>query len=228
MKRALLAFAVMLISVSIIAQENTDEIKTLFGNQGKQSIGGYGGINTSYGTVAGHDAIFIGGRGAVVLNHSLAIGLGGNGFISETVYDNNLLEDYEFAGGYGGIIIEPIIGAKNPIHVSVPLLIGAGGVGYVKHWGDYNNDGDYTNYDEDSNAFFIFEPGVEVEFNLVKFMRIAVTGSYRLTSNINLKYKDDPSTDNSLPDYMHEGTSIAPSDMLRGFNLGLIMKFGKF
>lgn len=224
MKRLIIFALVALTSVWAIAQDNSDEIKTLFGNSEKQTIGGYGGISTSYGQVNGMDAIFIGGRGAVIINHSLALGLGGKGFISETTMDNNLNDEFEFTGGYGGIVIEPIIGAKMPIHMSFPVLIGAGGIGYMKHWGEYDSDyEDYENYNEDSDAFFVVEPGVEIEFNLVKFMRIAATVSYRLTSNVNLKYKDW-----SFQSPSYAGTNIAPKDMMNGLNFGIIMKFGKF
>jgi len=46
-----------------------------------------------------------------------------------------------------------------------------------------------TNYYYDSDAFLVFEPGVDVEFNIVKFFRIAIGASYRLTNGINLRYK---------------------------------------
>ncbi len=213
-------------SLTIFAQEQTsnDEIKTLFGKTGQQTIGGFGALSFNYGKVNNLDAIFMGARGAVVLNHNLAIGLGGKGFITAPVLDANLGEDYEYAGGYGGFYLEPIVWGKQPIHLSFPILIGAGGLGYVKHWGDYNNTNnqDFQKYDEDSYAFFVFEPGVELEFNIVRFMRIALTANYRLTSDIKLNYKN---TDLN-PTYA--GTPIAPNDLLRGFSVGVIMKFGKF
>jgi hypothetical protein len=223
MKFRILLTAMVLTGFWATAQEeNNQEIRTLFSNNGKQTVGGYGGLSTGYGQINKLDAIFFGGEGAVIINHSIALGLGGHGFMTETVNDANLGEAYEFAGGYGGLIIEPIIGARNPVHVTFPMLIGAGGIGYVKHWADYNDNYDYENYDEDSDAFFVFEPGVELEFNLVKFMRIAITGSYRFTSNVDLKYRD------TVLNPSYENTSIAPGDLLRGYKIGMTMKFGKF
>ncbi|MBN2166449.1 MAG: hypothetical protein JW717_09255 [Marinilabiliaceae bacterium] len=224
MKKIIITISIALTSVIVIAQNETDDIKTIFGNTEYKTIGGYGALSTSYGAVNGLDAIFIGGRGAVILNHSLALGLGGKGFISETINDKLLEEDYEFTGGYGGFYIEPIIGAKRPLHLSFPVLIGAGGVGYIKHWGDEDPDNDYDNYDEDSEAFFVLEPGIELELNLIKFMRIAIIGSYRYTTNINLNY----TTEKIVEGREIKGGNIGSSDMLRGFNVGLIMKFGKF
>jgi Phr family secreted Rap phosphatase inhibitor len=208
--------------------ESDQQMRTIFGSPEVKSLGGYGALDLGYTTINKRDAVYFGARGAVVLNHSLALGIGGKGFITNPAYDVNLGEDYELAGGYGGFYIEPIIKGNSPVHVSFPMLIGAGGIGYLKHWGDYDYDSDsdyeYENNDEDSYAFFVFEPGVEVEFNVVKWMRFAVVGSYRLTSDIKLNYKDRLGSDDEL----FAGTSIAPKDMLRGFNVGLIMKFGKF
>lgn len=223
---ALLAVA-LLLGNAAMAQETADEreMKTLFGKPSFQSLGGYGAIDVGYTQVNKLDAITIGARGAVVVNHGFAIGLGGKGFISEPTFDENLKEDCEFAGGYGGIFFEPIIGWRQPIHLSFPVLVGAGGVGYTKHYGDSGNSNSTTdekNYSEDSKAFFVLEPGVELEFNMVKFVRLALTASYRYTSDVNLKYKDPG------PDVAYMGNPIGHSDMLRGINVGLVMKFGKF
>lgn len=202
--------------------ENDQQIRTIFGGPEVKSIGGYGAMEVGYTTINKLDAIYFGARGSVVINHMLALGLGGKGFITNPVYDVNIGQDYEFAGGYGGFYIEPILKGNNPVHVSFPILIGAGGIGYLKHWGDYGHSYDYNNVDEDSYAFFVFEPGVELEFNIIRWMRVALVGSYRFTSDVKLKYKD-----RFIPvDYA--GTSIAPTDLLRSFNVGLIMKFGKF
>lgn len=229
MKRLILCIlGAWALNAMISAQEETpksDEIKTVFGHTNTQSLGGYGALSTGYTKINGLDGIYFGARGSVVINHSLALGLGGRGFISETVNDANLQSDYEYAGGYGGFYIEPIIGALEPIHVSFPVLIGAGGIAYNKHWEDYDSNTDQYDWsNEDSQAFFVLEPSVEVEFNMVKFMRFALTASYRYTSNINLQYANrDGVFDDTFAD-----TRIAKADMLRGFNFGVIMKFGKF
>lgn len=202
--------------------EKVQQMRTVFNGPEVKSIGGYGAMEVGYTTINKLDAVYFGARGAVVINHMLALGLGGKGFITSPRYDSNLYHDYEFAGGYGGLYIEPIISGNNPVHISFPMLIGGGGIGYLKHWGDYNDNYDYQNVDEDSYGFFVFEPGVEVEFNFLKWMRMAVVGSYRFTSDVKLKYKE------GLLPRDFAGESIAPSNMLRSFNVGLIMKFGKF
>ena len=134
----------------------------------------------NYSQVDGKDAFLAGIRGMWLINHGIGIGIGGYGFASEIKFDqhnnnNNVYDnDYSLAGGYGGLVIEPIIGAKHPVHVSFPVLIGAGGVSSIQEqWSPYPvYDNEY--YSEDASAYFVIEPGVEVEFNMVKFFRVAV------------------------------------------------------
>ncbi len=200
-----------------------EQMRTVFGSPEVTSVGGYGAIGVGYTQINQLDAVYIGARGMAVINHSLAIGLGGKGIISRPVDDVHLNHEYAFAGGYGGVYIEPIVGAFNPVHLSFPVLVGAGGIGYLKHWGhhdDYEND---MTVDEDSYAYFVFEPGVEIEFNVIRWMRFALVGSYRFTSDVNLKYKKT-----LLEEDVYGGTAIAPSDFLNSYNVGVVLKFGRF
>lgn len=212
MKRTTLIMALILISISAFAQEE-NEIKTLLGG-GITSHGGYGGLSVAYSNIDERDAILVGGRGAWLINHKVGIGLAGYGFLTESRFDNVLNNRYQLAGGYGGLFLEYILNPKSPIHLSFPLTIGAGGVTYTRNNGTFLNDIDGF-YGEDSEAFFVVEPGVEVEINLIKFMRIAFGASYRYTSNIGLNYFDGSG-------------AILEEEALRGFNAGITLKFGKF
>jgi len=223
-KKTTFIFLAIFISSYTIAQQsetNSDEIKTIFKHNSEKSNGGYGGIMVNYSKIGERDGLLMGAKGGWIINHSFTLGAGGYGFITEPKYDYELKNDYEFSGGYGGILLEPIIGAKKPIHISFPILIGAGGIAYTTN---YNTDNNYydDNYRddsyEDSDAFFVIEPGVELEINMVKFMRIAIIGSYRYTSNIDLKYKSITSTKER----------IGSDGMLCGWNIGMSFKFGKF
>lgn len=223
-RNAVVAFLALFFSFGLYAQSSEGEqMRTIFSASQSQSVGGYGAFEVGYTQINKLDAVSMGGRGMVILNHSLGLGLGGKAFISRPVYDTNLQHDYEFVGGYGGFYIEPIIAPHRPVHVSFPLLIGVGGLSYIKHWGDYEDNFDYRTDSENSNAFFVIEPGVELEMNLIKWMRFSIVGSYRYTSAADLKYKSRQTDENSFA-----GTAIAPSGLLRSYNLGIIMKFGKF
>lgn len=213
MKKTVLFIVMFLSAISVFAQDGGSEIKTLFGNNGNRSNGGYGGVSTAYSRIGGRDAILIGGRGAWLVNHSFGLGLAGSGFLTEYKMDTELQGEYQLAGGYGGLMFEFIAMPKSPVHLSFPIVVGAGGVSYVKR--GFVHTPDNSPYNQDSNAFFVVEPGVELEVNVIKIMRVAFGVSYRYTSNIDLEYFDSQQ-------------SIVDADVLRGFSGGITFKFGKF
>jgi hypothetical protein len=118
---------------------------------------------------------------------------------------------YNLAGGYGGFIIEPIIMGRWPIHISFPVLIGAGGVALTSYNEDlFSQYGDrYDVYLEEAVAFFVAEPGVELELNLVRWMRLAFFGNYRYTTNL-------------------ISTGSINENALNTWSAGITLKVGKF
>ena len=188
-------------------QRNSSEIQTLTG-PGK-NVGFYFGFHSEYSQVAGYDAFGAGGTFAIIANHGLAIGFTGKGFFTEPyerVAGSNT--SYSYTGGYGGFLIEPIIYPKSPVHVSFPIILGAGGIAR-SIFTNYNYPYDYTEvYIEDVEAYMVAEPGVEIEFNVARWMRLGLGGSYRFTTSI-------------------EPTSFE-SNPLNGFTAGFSLKFGKF
>ena len=60
---------------------NDDEMQTIFSQ--KRSNGAYGAFSLGYSQIDGKDAFVTGARGAFIINHSLAIGIGGYGFIND-------------------------------------------------------------------------------------------------------------------------------------------------
>lgn len=192
-----------------------DEIRTIFSRE--KSNGGYGAFTISYSNIGGYDALVTGGRGAFIFDRVLAVGLAGYGFVNNLEYDrfNNQIHS-SLAGGYGGLLIEPILAGTSPVHLSFPVLIGAGGVTLTDFYNLDDWQSPFSNYEYDYDAFFVVEPGVELELNVTRFFRLAAAVSYRYTSEIELLGFED----------LINGP-VAPN-ALRGFNYGLTFKFGKF
>lgn len=187
--------------------QRSSDIQTLTGPG--HSTGFYMGFHSEYSQVEGYDAIGFGGTIAVIANHGLAIGLSGRGFVSEPF--DQLPESkisYNYAGGYGGILIEPILFPKSAIHVAFPILLGAGGIA-KSVLTNYNYPYDYTDVNIDNaDAFFIAEPGIELECNVSRWMRLGLGASYRFTTTVDQSYFS--------------------SNPLNSFTAGFSMKFGKF
>ncbi|MFP4059827.1 MAG: hypothetical protein ACLFUC_05035, partial [Bacteroidales bacterium] len=121
MKKIVLLLQMILLAHVVVGQEEkypeNGEIKTIFDND--NTIGGYGGIDIGYSLINKTDAVTIGGRGAMIAGHTLALGFAGKGFITNYFpADNN--QDALLTGGYGGLLIEPILFPKFPVHLSIP------------------------------------------------------------------------------------------------------------
>jgi hypothetical protein len=174
-----------------------DEIKTLF--SGNNTVGGYGEISMLYSQIDDRDAFLFGARGGVLLGHMMTIGLCGTGFFNDAQYIPVLEDEVTLAGGYGGLFFEPILFPKFPVHVTLPVTIGAGGVALARMY-------------EESDAYMVIEPGIEIELNITRFFRFSIGGYYRFTSDINLMM----------------GDRAIPDDVLRGFSGGVNFKFGRF
>lgn len=222
----LLALAVVT-SLNAQDSDSNDQMKLLFPKKDnpnkKMANGGYGSFSVGYTQINDQAAMIIGGRAAWIADHHFALGIAGAGFFSSIDNSYNYYEnpsEYYLAGGYGGLLIEPIVAPNYPVHVSFPILIGGGGV-TAANWNYSNYNYNYNQYYYNVDGYFVFEPGVDVEFNVVKFFRVALGVSYRLTSDIYLQYK-------YFDDNNVEQVVNVPTDALNSFNYNITFKFGWF
>ena len=232
--KTILAMLLAFFTVIGLQAQDEEEMKMLFSGKEKDkkektkmANGGYGAFSIGYTQIDGKDAMLLGGRAAWVANHRFALGLMGRGFFNnfnsnryyDPSYNPNYDPDYALAGGYGGIFVEPILAWNKPVHVSFPILIGAGGVAATPtNWQYVDN---YNNYHYSTDAYFVLEPGVDVEFNITKFFKIALGGSYRYTSDIYVEHKYLNDNDETVYVRVDKGA-------LRNFNVDISFKFGWF
>jgi hypothetical protein len=203
-------------------EKNSNQPETLFGGENYRS-GGYGGPEIKYSKILDNGGLFIGGRGGWIVNSTFSLGGAGyflvtshKAYTSETSYTNwkgetiTLDTNYYTRMGYGGIFMEYINSSDKVVHFTINTLIGAGWAGntlaFDKSWGSCDDCDD--NWLDDGSAFFVFEPGIEVDINVTKFFRFGISGSYRFVSSLVLK-------------------NISNSD-LSGPSANIIFKFGSF
>ena len=214
MKKAIALMIFSALSLPALKSQEADrayhEFKTLFGDR-NVTHGGYGALTINYSRIDSKDALQVGARGAWVIGHSVALGMGGSAFVNDYSWNPGLLggRNVNLTGGYGGLLIEPIIFPKFPVHISIPVLIGAGGIAYTSTYNPYPYDS--QSFDlivEDASGYLLAEPGIELELNVVRFFRLALGGYYRFASDIQLY--------------------DTPPDVLNGWSFGICLKFGKF
>ena len=214
MKKLFLILLTVAFINSINAQDSKpqQEYKSLLGDDVVH--GGYGSFSVGYTQIGNYNAFIGGMKGAWIINHSIGIGIAGSGFITERLPQIIPNENYSFiSGGYGGFLIEPTFYPMEQVHFSVPIIIGGGAAVFVND--RYFDDLHY--YSENFDEFFVFEPGIEVELNIVNFFRVALGVSYRITSDINL-----------TTDITDKTIIILDKKDLNKLVVKLNFKFGKF
>ncbi len=218
MKRISLIFALVITVVFANAQQeatkSNDDINTIFGKGGKTKIGWFIGIDPGYTQFDNRD-VWLGGLSAgMIINHNFTIGLTGRGWTNRNgMYYQNVTDTAGayLEGGYGGLLLEYTLFPKSTVHVTFPVLIGGGGATYIidQKYEDLE-DHDYNTCHEtlDTDGFFVIEPGVRAEVNILKFMRLNAGISYRYVGGLDL---------------INTSTNL-----MNNFTASVGLKFGKF
>lgn len=173
---------------------NRNEIKTVMGRNSR--VTGFGSLDLKITEVKDQLVLMPGFTAGMIMNRNFILGIGGYGIATEVDFQGvvNPNELYLY-GGYGGLLVGAVIAPKEIIHVYFPVLIGAGGA-YITEEG-FRDFGQYSNEYDEASAFFVVEPGVEIEINFTNFFRMGIGGSYRY-----VKYSDlDNITDAQLSNY---------------------------
>ena len=161
MKRLLLFAALLAWASPVFAQE-----KTLVSEDFHS--GGFGAPVVKFSEVADEFAVFAGGRGGWIVNHTFVIGAGGYGLANDIRFSDSVIgRDIEF--GYGGLELEYINSSNKLVHFTVYLLIGGGGLSG-------------TVVEEES--VFVLEPALNGELNITSFFRLNGGVGYRWVSAV--------------------------------------------
>jgi len=189
------------------ASHQDNEMQTLSGGNGHS--GGYGALFFKGSKFKDASIMIMGIRGAWVVNRSFGLGIDLNGLLPVSKYDDVDPIGQNAAillGGYGGLLLEPVLWSKKIVHLTFPVSLGAGWLGYIEDWEHeyYYGGGDLL----DDDVFWYIEPGIFAEVNVTHYFRIDVGISKRFTQDLNL-YN-------------------TPSDAFDKLNYSLTLKFGGF
>jgi hypothetical protein len=169
---------------------------------GQLEHGGYGGPVIKFATINNDWEVMVGGRGGWIINHSFVLGGGGYGLVTDVEAEHiDPTGDVVLELGYGGGMLEYVGNPNELIHYSVSLLIGAGGVNYVR---EITNTRLYA----DEDAFFVLEPEVNFMVNITTLFRAGVGAGYRLISGVDL-------------------AGLSDSD-IGGLSINMVFKFGDY
>ena len=166
--------------------------------------GVYLGISGYYGRIEGKDTYTASFKIAYVSNQEFEIGFVGTGFYSDQNIAGDNFTDASLLGFYGGFHIEPILFSKRKVNLSFPILFGGGAVGVVD--GKYNPRETYFN--DEWDAVFAFEPGINILYNLSRYVQLEFGVKHRFLSNL--------------------GLDLTTIESVNGFSFGMGFKIGVF
>ena len=150
-----------------------DQMQTLFGYDSK--ITGYGSLESKFTRLNEKDAIIIGGHGGVIFNSYFYFGLGAYGLVTRQQINGRPPESslpakmLDIHMGYTGMMMGFNIMPKKAVHFSVPLFVGVG-----------NLELEHNKVFIENSAFLLFEPGLQLELNVVHFMKFGIGSGYRM------------------------------------------------
>ena len=205
--KTIVTIALIFTSTSIFAQNGG--VRTVF-KRGVLTSGGYGAATNQFTTIRGKFANLTGLYGGWFINHRFMIGAAlastTNNLHVPTQFSADPVRDLSYEYGHFGLMTEYVIGSDKPVHLVVNLMTGAGFTLQYERFGYHNSS--YQNDVHDQNWFFVAEPGVQVEMNLFKWMRLSPGVSYRRSFGSNGRGLDDKD--------------------ISGVSYNATLKFGKF
>ncbi|MGX1931287.1 hypothetical protein [Flagellimonas sp. 2504JD4-2] len=200
----LLLFILVLFACSASAQTEDDGDYIEFNDRRNVVHGVYLGLSTYFGEIDGKETYRGSLKVAYVANRKFEVGFVGSVLYSEQ--DNPLTTNEDLLAAYGGLHLEPILFSESAVNLSFPVLIGAGGAGYL---GNNFDDRIGEEIDEDDiDAIFVLEPGVSLLFNVSRYLQLEAGVKYRFSSKLDLEFN--------------------PLSRINGFSGGIGIKVGVF
>ncbi|MHB9030773.1 MAG: hypothetical protein ACYC9O_18550, partial [Candidatus Latescibacterota bacterium] len=171
---------------------------------------GFGGPVIKYTRIHDQNAFLVGGRGGWFFNHSLMLGGGGYGVISEVDAPSGALGPWEKSPldiefGYLGLEIEYLRNSGSLLHYNFYTLLGGGADNYVK---DAGSVWDSNEQSGETDFMLVMEPAITGELNVTPWFRLNAGISWRLVSGV-------------------EQAGLDNSDF-SGPSAALTLKFGRF
>ena len=209
MKRKLqLMLTGFIIILSSQAKGQDGNVKTIFkGNL--RSSGGYAAITNKFTTIRGDYTNLAGLYGGWYINHRMMLGIGAaastNNLRVPPQFNTHPNQRRTWQYGQFGLVSEYVMNSDKPVHLAFHLF---GGAGFTLQYEreDWNHNSHENTSDE--NWFVVAEPGVHLEINVFKWMRLSPGVSYRAA-------------------FGSDGRGLADSD-LSGVSYNATLKFGKF
>ena len=190
-----LLFLLLIIQESFAQKERIEEDnneETVFTKDNFKFTGSYIALEFKMSDVRDDIGIFAGGKMGFSFNNKFSLGIAAYGLIYNSDFTvlapdmwsdlTQQLASIKFI--YGGLLLEYTFFSNKIVHFNIPVVIGVGKASLK------GEDHIFLERIEKSSAFVI-EQGLELEVNLLKFLKVDLGASYRNVSNTSLQYIDE-------------------------------------
>lgn len=148
--------------------------------QGGLRHGGFGAPVVKFTQIDNKFGVLVGGRGGWIINNAFVIGGGGYALANQDNFEqaiNGLGDRGRLGMGYGGLELEYVHHPNDLVHLSLVVLVGAGGL----VWEPLSKS-----VRQEDDAFFITEPSLNALVNVTSFFRAGLGISYRFVRDVDL------------------------------------------
>jgi len=171
--RNILMAIVILITSQTTAQESENKDYIEFNDRKNIVHGVYLGFDVGYGQIKKNETTSAGIKLAYVANKKMELGITAKALYSDLrSVDRSFGGDFDLLAIYGGIHSENILLSTSKLNFSFPFLLG---IGHVQMSGPLTKNTDIT---------LIIEPGVNVLYNVSKYIQFEAGIKYRFSTPI--------------------------------------------
>ena len=146
--------------------------------------GGYYGTVLKAGPVSGKAGLYWGAKGAWLINHNISVG-GGKYWLFEVKTDEISADGKPLYldMSYGGFEFGYIHNYRKKVHWAFHAMFGGGTISLREH---------NPTIEVESDVFYMVEPGVGVNINLLPWIQIGISASYLFPIDVELEQIKSP------------------------------------
>jgi hypothetical protein len=175
MKCFYILMAAFFVAIPLFSQEEENLI------EGKVEVGGFGAPVWKITRLNGETVGLTGGRGGVIINHTLVLGGGGYSTFADagtSLINSTDNEKLFLRMEYSGFEIEYIHRSSKMLHWTIYTLLGSGRLEIREHEPD-------RTYAKEN--FFVCNASVNAELNVIKWCRLNVGAGYRVAMGVDVE-----------------------------------------
>lgn len=170
-----------------------DKIKSLLGKG--NDLNAFGAADLKVGDFKDERGLLVGAYGGFIINRRFLFGVAGYGLVTKVGFEGTIpgqttTKPLSLHGGYGGVLVGATIAPRELIHISIPIVFGAGSLEVSDEDFFVNNPAD-SEFTIENSVFFVLEPGIELEFNITKYFRLGAGVTYRHVTGTELENVTD-------------------------------------